>query len=70
MNSCELITFISSLACAIAKCCDPDELALLAAVFTQLGDTLTTMVIQREFCENQKEKSACNSSSKIASPSK
>lgn len=50
MNSCELVTFISSVACAISKSCDPDEIPLLAAVFTQLGDTLTTISVQDEIC--------------------
>ncbi|MCI5699879.1 MAG: hypothetical protein MR308_05765 [Lachnospiraceae bacterium] len=51
MNSCEFITFISSIACSLAKCCEPDELALIAAVFTQLGDTLTTITIREELCQ-------------------
>ncbi len=43
MNSCEFVTFISGLACAIAKGRSQDEINILAAIFTQLGDTLATI---------------------------
>lgn len=43
MNSCEFVTFISGLACSIAKDKTPEEITLLAAFFTQLGDTLATI---------------------------
>ena len=36
MGSCEFVTFISTLACAIAKDKTEDELTLLAAIFSQL----------------------------------
>lgn len=50
MNSCELVTFISSLACAISRSCDPDDIAMLAAILTQLGDTLATITVHEEIC--------------------
>lgn len=43
MNSCEFATFITALACTIAKDKTPDELAVLSAFFVQLGDTLATI---------------------------
>ena len=43
MNSCAFVNFISLLACEIAKDKSQDELAILAAFFTQLGDTLATL---------------------------
>ncbi|MDY3971428.1 MAG: DUF6774 domain-containing protein [Clostridia bacterium] len=43
MSSCELVTLVSALACSIAKTFTKDETALLAAIFTQLGDTLATI---------------------------
>ena len=43
MNSCSFVNFISILACEIAKDKSQDELAILAAFFTQLGDTLATL---------------------------
>ena len=43
MNSCAFVNFISLLACEIVKDKSQDELAILAAFFTQLGDTLATL---------------------------
>ncbi len=43
MNSCEFVTFISTLACAIAKDKTQEELNILSAFFTQLGDSLATI---------------------------
>lgn len=51
MNACELVTFISTLSCAIASELSPSDVALLAAVFTQLGDSLTTMLAVNESAE-------------------
>lgn len=36
MQNCEFVTFISILACNIAKDKSPDELAILSVIFTQL----------------------------------
>lgn len=43
MKSCEFVTFISALACAIAEGRTEEEIDLLSAIFTQLGDTLATI---------------------------
>lgn len=43
MQNCEFVTFISILACSIAKDKTPEELDILSAIFTQLGDTLATL---------------------------
>ncbi len=45
MNSCEFVTFISTLACAIAQDKTKRELDILSVFFTQLGDTLATISI-------------------------
>ena len=45
MNPCAFVNFISLLACEIAKDKSQDELSILAAFFTQLGDTLATLAI-------------------------
>ncbi|HIU74620.1 MAG TPA: hypothetical protein IAC62_01950 [Candidatus Pelethocola excrementipullorum] len=55
MTSCELVTFVSSLACALSRTCPPEELPLLAAVFTQLGDSLATMLAHEELCESKRD---------------
>ena len=43
MNPCAFVNFISLLACEIAKDKSQDELVILSAFFTQLGDTLATL---------------------------
>ena len=45
-----LTTTVNSLAVAIAGRLSDEELALTAAVFVQLGDTLATIAAQRAFC--------------------
>lgn len=52
MNSCELVTIISSLSCAIAEAFTEEELVVLATVFTQLGDSLATILANNEFNKN------------------
>ena len=42
-----LITAITAAAAAIAEGRDPDEIAAIGAVFTQLGDTLATIAVQK-----------------------
>jgi len=51
MNECELVFLVSSIACSLAKCLTADELSILAAVFSQLGDTIETILTQRELAE-------------------
>lgn len=43
MNSCKFVTFISALACSIAKNKSQNEINLLSTFFSQLGDTLATI---------------------------
>ena len=50
MNACELTASITAAANAIACKMDDDELAMLAAVLVQLGDTLATIATQRTIC--------------------
>ncbi|HHU70988.1 MAG TPA: hypothetical protein GXZ21_03010 [Clostridiales bacterium] len=51
MDECELVIFISTVACSLAKCCSAEELTILSAIFTQLGDSLATILTKRELCE-------------------
>lgn len=51
MTSCELVTFVTSIACILSDSCDTDELSVMAAVFTQLGDTIATILAHRDSCE-------------------
>lgn len=54
MNECELIALVSTFACGIAKCCSQNEITIMAVIFTQLGDTLATILAYRELAETGK----------------
>ena len=43
LNCCELASFVTYIACIISKDKTSDELNLLSAIFSQLGDTLDTI---------------------------
>ncbi|MBH1940133.1 hypothetical protein I5677_04390 [Mobilitalea sibirica] len=47
MNSCELVSTITALACAIAKCVPEEELPILTAALGQLASTLATITVKR-----------------------
>ena len=54
MNSFKITNFVNNianfLACSIQ---DTNTLALLAAIFTQLGDTLATILATKDFYDKQ-----------------
>ena len=54
VNSCELTASITAAANALACRLTDDELTLLGATLTQLGDTLVTIATQRSICNAQK----------------
>ena len=54
MNPCELTAFVTAVANALANQLSDDELNLLGAVVTQLGDTLLTIAAQRRICGSRK----------------
>lgn len=60
MNSLELTTSVTALANAMASHLTVDELNLLAAVVTQLGDTLATIAAQKDICETVCENQKSN----------
>ena len=49
----QLITTITALAAAMAEGKSVDEIELLAAIFSQLGDTLDTIAAQKSICSGQ-----------------
>jgi hypothetical protein len=53
MADCELMTIITAVACGITKCFSTDDISILAASFTQLGDTLATYLVQVEIEEKR-----------------
>lgn len=61
MNPCELSASITALANILANQLSDRELNVAAAVFSQLGDTLDTISVQRSFFCNQTntEKAPC-----------
>ena len=56
MNSLELTAGVTAVANAIACSLSDAEIALVAGLFVQLGDTLATIAAKRALCEEQKEK--------------
>ena len=55
MTPLELTSAVTALANAIACELSTGELALVAGVFVQLGDTLATIAAQRALCEERSE---------------
>lgn len=55
MQSCELVILISTLACSIAKNKSIDELNLLSTVFSQLGDTLSTIATNEDIINSNND---------------
>lgn len=53
MNSCELVAYVSSLACVISKCSSREEMEILSAVLVQLGETLHTILVNEENCSRR-----------------
>lgn len=51
MNPCELTAAVTAVANTLACKLSDDELALLSAVLMQLGDTLATILVQKELCD-------------------
>lgn len=55
MNPCELTTAITALANTLSCKLTVNEMNMLGAVLTQLGDTLTTIATQRSICETARD---------------
>ena len=55
MNSLELTSAVTALANAIACKLAPNEIALVASIFVQLGDTLATIAASQALCEELTE---------------
>lgn len=57
VNSCELTTLVTAIANSLSSKLSVNELTLLGAVLSQLGDTLTTIATQKSICEKYENKS-------------
>ena len=55
MNSLELTSAITAVANAIACKLTTSEIALIASIFVQLGDTLATIAASHALCEERAE---------------
>jgi len=53
MDTCDLPILISAISCAIAEPLDDNELALAVTIFTQIGDTLATILALRVIAQGQ-----------------
>ncbi|MGN0977773.1 MAG: DUF6774 domain-containing protein [Faecousia sp.] len=53
MNPCELTASITAIANTLACNLTQDELTLLGAILSQLGDTLTTIAAHKSICSQQ-----------------
>ena len=53
MNSLELTSLITALSSAIVAKLTPSEVALVASIFVQIGDTLTTIAAYEGLCGEQ-----------------
>ena len=51
LQPCELVSFITALACSISKNKTADQIELYGVIFTQLGDTLLTISTQMSVCD-------------------
>ncbi len=51
MNSLEMTSAITALASAITCGLTVDEIALVASIFVQLGDTLATIAARENLCQ-------------------
>ena len=58
MNACELTASITALANTLACNLTEDELNLLGAALTQLGDTLITIATQKSICSRGRQSPA------------
>ena len=55
MDSCEYVTFITAIACAIAKCAPKEDLPILVSAFSQLSNTLSTIIVKEASIEELAE---------------
>lgn len=58
MNSCELATYVTAIACFISESFPEEELPLICTMLTQLNDTLKTILAQELLCNKRAEKAA------------
>lgn len=55
MLSCELVTFISTFSCCLAKGKTIEEISLLSSILVLIGDNLDTIAAQEALCLSREE---------------
>jgi Family of unknown function (DUF6774) len=56
VKSCELVTYVTAIACFISENCPEEDLPIICAMLSQLNDTLRTIIAQNIFCKKELEK--------------
>ena len=56
LDACTLTAAVTAAANSLACKMDDDELAVMAAMFTQLGDTRALIAVQRGLCNARRQK--------------
>ncbi len=65
MDSSQFVIFISIIASGIAKGKSEEEINILSTFFSQLGDTLATILAVNSSCNNQNAESICTKNDEI-----
>lgn len=47
------LCFLSTIACKLSECLSDDELSIMAASFTALGDMLAVIAVRRDSCKDK-----------------
>lgn len=55
MNNCTDLFFLSTIACKLSECLSSDELSILAANLTALGDLLAVTVARQSLQQEEEE---------------
>lgn len=58
MNICEQAMLITIITCSIFECYPEEEIPVLAAELTQIGDTLAMMLAKKELCQEKNKQEA------------
>ncbi|MCI6121447.1 DUF6774 domain-containing protein [Bariatricus sp. SGI.161] len=53
MNDCVDLYFLSTIACKLSECLSDDELSIMAASLTALGDMLAVITARRDSCKDK-----------------
>lgn len=52
MNPCSNLFFLSSIVCRLSECLDEQELAVLSADLSVLGEMIAAVAVRKEVCKD------------------